>query len=385
MFPEELLAQFVTCPRCGHGNKFQTHRNGKAAQGSVAVVELPPVQVAELPSPSATAPTPAETAVNGSNRAMDRSQAQSPAAPPAPMVEEPAVEAPISAWSLVALLTGTTALLSPWLFDSVPVTKWLGCASVVLGGLALLASLRPSTNRRAMEDASPKYDLSSNLLALFGGVAIWLLASNKPGILKPMWELSLPVKPRDMETLFAVPAVKPREEGRQIGADEWVDAAISFIRQDDLIVAIDSVASRPLRLGKGMLGLGKSTPAISVHLRLANLGSDVIPVQGFALGAAAPVLTDDSGQSYPFLEARRRVPDKQRAVFDPKASLEAELAPTMMGRNAGYLLIFERAGGGSAFDPCKLEVPAALWGRKGTCRFRLEAPFERTAEGVTKQ
>src|SRR3954454_3166906 len=74
MFPEELLAQFVTCPRCGHGNKFQTHRNGKAAQGSVAVVELPPVQVAELPSPSATAPTPAETAVNGSNRAMDRSQ-----------------------------------------------------------------------------------------------------------------------------------------------------------------------------------------------------------------------------------------------------------------------------------------------------------------------
>jgi len=118
-------------------------------------------------------------------------------------------------------------------------------------------------------------------------------------------------------------------------------------------------------------------------VRLLNLGSDVLPVPAFADGETAPVLTDEAGKTYRFVEARRRIPDKQKAVFDAKAPLAAELAPTMQGRSAGWLLIFERPAAGS-FEQVKLELPAAAWSRTGKCRFRLDELFERTGEGINR-
>lgn len=368
-FPEELLGNFVTCPRCGHGNKFQPGRKAKSAQGNVAVAEPPPAQVAAS-APPAASPSPVPEAAAPPQAATEAvSAAPEPSAPlvPPPPEEEPAV----STWSLVAIAIAILALFSPWLLNDLSLTKWISGAALLFAGVACLGSI----------GAARKHDWTCNFAALFGSFLVLSLATAKPGLLRPVWEMDIPVKARDLETMVVVPGAKPRAEGKPVGAEDYVDAVENVIRQEDLVIAVDSLSVQMTK-PKGLLA--KPFPTVAIHVRLTNLGGDTISVSGFTLdGPTAPSLVDGAGNPCAFVEARRRVPDKTKAVFDAKAPLAAELAPSMFARNLGYLLIFERPTPGT-FDQGRLQLPAAAWGRNGTARFQLSGVFERTATGVTR-
>jgi len=326
----------------------------------VAVAEPPP-EVAES-APAA----PGATGNPGS-----AAEIQLPSAAPVPFVSEPEEERLVSNWSAIAIGIGIVALFSPWLFNDLRLTKWLAGGSLLVGAIASLGSF----------GFARKHDWTCNLVALIGGVLILSLAAANPGLLRPLWEIDLPVKARDLDTMVCVPAAQPRAPGKAMAADEVVDAIENVIRQEDVIVAVDSLSMPTLR-PKGLAT--RPIPVVAVHVRLTNLGSETIPVSGFGEGATVPTLVDSAGNQFAFLEARRRVPDKQRAVFDAKAPLTAELGATMFGRSVGYLLLFERPPGAN-LDQAKLELPAAAWTRNGTCRFQFNGVFERTASGVTKQ
>jgi hypothetical protein len=89
-------------------------------------------------------------------------------------------------------------------------------------------------------------------------------------------------------------------------------------------------------------------------------------------------LKDESGQVYNLVEQQKRVRAGQRDPYYEtiKEPTVFELRPHSMTVSQDLLLVFAEAGLAKDFKPLQLEVPCSAWGRQGTCKFRIAAPYK---------
>jgi len=194
----------------------------------------------------------------------------------------------------------------------------------------------------------------------FASAAVLALTLFAPGLLNGFWALDVPIPPRDANKLMRAPRDQTGVEETPLAAGDWVDATTEAIRQDDLLIRVEKTWSGPLE-DKG------PTSYLLVYFRLVNHGSgQSIPFEGFGTDKHRPVLTDDLGHSYPFLEQRPRKLNVRGAIF------EAAVSPAGLVLQRGKLdslLVFQVPA--SPSDTLKLELPASAWGRQGVCKMRL--------------
>jgi hypothetical protein len=187
---------------------------------------------------------------------------------------------------------------------------------------------------------------------------ILLLIWFAPGFLNSRWAIDKAVPKPDPNLLAVVSRNKAMEKGRPLAADETVDAATEGIRQDDVVVLIDSV-----KIG-AVDGKGRS-PYLLVQFRVVNSGQgESISLEGFT--EHPPVLSDSAGQTFAFIEERlKQIKDKHVVFVDWSGRQSVEIAPR---DHQDVMLIFEVP---SKADALQLQISSAAWGRQGICRFRI--------------
>jgi hypothetical protein len=264
----------------------------------------------------------------------------------------------LSPWSLAAFGFGVVALLLASLLGVRILTIGLSGGGIVMAVLGFWTNLQKGPARDRVT------------LALGGTISggVLILALFVPGVINSRWARDFSVPAGDPNKLVQVPRDQPRLEGKPLSPDDWVDAVQDAIRQDDVFIRLESVQIDQLA-DKG------ENKYLQVHLRLGNSGHErTIVVTGFSPDKDQPVLTDESGKPYPFLEQRlRKRPRGGRGplVFDLTGPQEKEVAAT------GYLdvlLVFEAPA--ATVAALNLEVPAAAWGRTGVCKFRFPESFK---------
>jgi hypothetical protein len=260
----------------------------------------------------------------------------------------------ISPWGAAAFAVATLALLQA----SVLGLRWLTVGLAALGLLLLGQGIRATRNDRQSRDRV--------WFTVGGGLSgvVLLAALIVPGLLNSRWAIDSAVPQTDPDAQMLVPRARPLDEGRRLAAEDWAEAETEAIRQGDLIVRVESVEVGPLPEKADV-------PYLLVHLRLANCKHGTIAAEGFGNDKQPPVLTDDAGGSYPFLEGRPRRPASGAPVFAVSAPQGATLGPL---ERQDYLLVF--AAPPSPLPALKLEVPASAWGRNGACKIRISRLFD---------
>jgi hypothetical protein len=238
--------------------------------------------------------------------------------------------------------------------------RWLTLGLAALGGLAVFLGFRA--------DPAKLQDKDRVWLTLGGilNAVVVLLVLFAPTVLNAWWGMDN-AAPRDFNAMMIVRRTDPLGEGKPISAEDCADAYTEAIRQEDVVVSVESV-----RIGSVP---GRSGNFLIVFVRLANRGERILPVEPFDQQDHQPKLTDDSGQAVLFVEPRKWVVRPRKAgppLFEPASGQSAELAAL------GYLdyqLVF--AAPPTPFRPLKLEIPASTWGRSGECRIRISQLFSR--------
>jgi hypothetical protein len=263
----------------------------------------------------------------------------------------------VSPWGLSAFVLATVGLLSA----SVVGIRMLTLGLTALGLVVALLGIAATKEERTTKDG-----VWLILGVLLSGLII-LMTLFMPGLLNNRWALDVAVAAANPDKQVAVPREQPLGEGRPLRADESVDAATEGIRQDDLLIRVESVKA-------GQLPDKGKASFVLVHFRLGSMGHQTITFQGFDRDVHKPLLTDNAGRSYAFLEQRKRLGTSTGTFFDTKASGGVDVAPLVQ---QDYLLVFESSNASLKLElPAKLEVPAPAWGRKGVCQFRIAAFFD---------
>jgi hypothetical protein len=280
--------------------------------------------------------------------------------------EEEEDETWISPLGVGAFLTATLALL-PASLPQVDLS-WLSVALASLGLLLVVLGLWSTRKARRGKDR-----VWFTLGTVLNG-AVLLVALAFPGLLNDWWALNTRVAKENPEALVIVARRMPDalEEGRPLGEDA-ADATSEGVRQGDVLVSVPSAKVGPVS------GMGE-TPYLIVQLRLTNCKTErTVEVEGFGSEQNRPVLTDDAGRSYKFVEQRPGKTDRNAGLlFAPANPAAAKLEPwggvtSGAGPSQDYQLLF--ASPPSPFQPLKLEVPASAWGRTGVCRIRISRLF----------
>jgi hypothetical protein len=267
--------------------------------------------------------------------------------------QEAAIPSWINPWGAAAFGLATLALLQATLVGFRFLTVLLALAGSVLVGLGI---------RATGEDRKTRDQVWFYISGVLNG-AILILALFLPGVLNSWWALDRPAPSKDPNKLVLVPRDKTQEEGQPLGADDWADASTEAIRQDDVLVRVESVKVGPVA-DKG------TDSRLLVHLRLANVGQGKpIPFEGFG-GKHEPKLTDESGGSFAFQEQRLRKPARGAPVFEASGPRTVEVQPMVP---QDVLLIFEAP---PKTEGLRLEIPSSAWGRKGVCKLRIPALFD---------
>jgi len=248
-------------------------------------------------------------------------------------------------------------------FAAVLAQKFITIGLLAVGMMLTVLGVRATRENRTTSDIAWLVT-GGGLCGL--GLLLTLVA---PALLNPFWAIDLSIPKADPDSQVRVPRGDPRGQGRPVSTHDWTDVTTEVIRQNDVVVRVESVKAGPLP-GKG------DRSYVKIHLRLANVGYErYIPFDGFAREKHAPVLTDDSGRTYAFREQRWRnhAPGpKGRAAAEPVFEAAPErLVYVTPNRNVDRLLVFE----GSPGKALKLELPAAAWGRRGTFKFRIPGLF----------
>ena len=189
------------------------------------------------------------------------------------------------------------------------------------------------------------------------------LAIFSPGLLNNRWALDFAVPKPNQDEQVVIPRDQPRDPGKVLTTEDWVDAATEAIRQDDMLLRVESVQV-------GSFADKGPTAYVLVHLQFANIGSGTITFHGFDRDKHLPVLSDTLGSSYAFAEQRQRVPASGEPLFAPPKQGGMTLSAT---KAQGYQLVFESPPSG--FKSLKLELPATAWGRDGEYKFLISKPF----------
>jgi hypothetical protein len=261
---------------------------------------------------------------------------------------------PLNVWGLAGFILGALGLLAASLVGIWIVTvalSALGVGAVAWGWVA------------TRHDRQPKDRVWLNLGGGMSGVVL-LITLFLPGLLNDLWPVDVPVAAADANKLELVERDTP-DERKPLGADDWANAATQAIRQDDALVRLESVKA-------GAVPGKNSAQYLQIHFRLANVGrKQDFTFEGFDKDARLPVLKDNSGRSFTFVEQRPRVTARGEPKF---VEPNSQPVPVTATQKAEYLLVFELPPTG----PYLLELPAAAWGRTGVCRFRIESSFDST-------
>jgi hypothetical protein len=195
--------------------------------------------------------------------------------------------------------------------------------------------------------------------------AILLLVFVAPGYLNSFWGMDFAVPEPDPNAQIIVDRRNPLAAGKPQAADEWANAENDAVRQHEILLRVDEVETGPLP--------DKETgECLLIHVRIANTGQGrKVMFEGFSKGKHEPILKDRTGRTIAFLEQRPR-------KYNAGGPIEFESGPakTVEVRSSSlldYQLVFAAPTPGS--HPYKLELPAAAWGRQGTCRLLLPEKF----------
>lgn len=203
-------------------------------------------------------------------------------------------------------------------------------------------------------------------IALSGAlsVIILLLLFFAPGVLNIRWAIDKAVPKPDPNHLTVVPIDKRMQKGRPLLPNETVDAATEALRQDDVVISVESA-----KIGKLT---GEGSPHLLVQCRIVNLGqSEVISLEGFS--RLSPVLTIGSDRPVPFLEQRLKEIRNRSVLYvewDPRQAVEIAPRGANINNSQDFMLIFDSPPEG---ETLQLKLNSAAWGRQGICRFRIAA------------
>jgi hypothetical protein len=267
----------------------------------------------------------------------------------------------ISVWGLLPLIVAglamaQTSILGRNALRSVTV-------AVALCGLvsAIIAIWATRTSRASSDRTWIRVGVVLNVLIL-------LLVLVAPGILNQWWEnSSTSRRPVELNDLFVVPYEQTHDQGRP--ADNgWVDAATEAIRVgEDLVIRVESAESRVV----AEMGNAKH---LVINLRIGSFSRATnIHFTGFN-GEWVPVLRDKSGRALTLKKQQIRRRTNGKAVFE-----DAPTGPTDIEINSrrnpsqDVLFFFDLP---ATLDGLHLEVPCAVFGRKGTCRFEISQLFD---------
>jgi hypothetical protein len=265
----------------------------------------------------------------------------------------------VSWWGLSAASLASLAVL----FVSVPRWRLPALALATLGLAVVLFGLLATLEGRKASDC---------VWLTLGGIAnaaVLFLVLVAPEIFNGLWVIDTAVPRTDPDQQVLMARDQSRED-RVLVDGQWADAADDAIRQDDLLLRVQSVQVGPQPEDRAKRPAARF---LLVHLRLLNVGHErTIQLAGFAEDTHRPTLTDDRGRPLAFLEQRYRKPARGPAVFEtgPRPG-SVPLVPT---GHVDALLIFE-----APLTPAgalQLELPAAAWGGKGVCRVRITRFFE---------
>lgn len=226
--------------------------------------------------------------------------------------------------------------------------------TIALSGLGVIAAAL------GLPGLSSRRDRPWLIVGGFLGGAVVLLALFAPWVLNTYWAMDVPVLETDPHPLVVTPRADPHGKGSPLTADTWADADKEAIRQDDLLIWVDSVVA-------GRLPDKAAKPYLLVNFKLSQLRTERDITVSALTGTQSPVLTDAAGTPWALVEQRPR-----RAIITP---FDAEVL-------IDQILIFElplavlqlpaaKAADSELPVDLKLEVPASAWGRQGVCRFRI--------------
>jgi hypothetical protein len=267
-----------------------------------------------------------------------------PAAVPNQEEEDTASEGvKVNPYGAVAVALAALATMSATLVGVRLVTIVL----VVLGLLVVAVGLVVGKAERERKDRV-WFTLGGALNGL-----VLLVVLFRPGWLNSFWALDRETDEPGPQQMIAVPRMQPSAPGKWLTADDWVDASKDAIRQDKVLVRIESVKS----------GSRGGVPCLQVHFQIVNNGTEVLKIAAFS--DHKPVLTDGSGRSFAFLRPQRRIYGEGPPVFEdvPDQGIELKVDNTK-----DYLFLFALP---PRLDLLKLEVPASAWGREGRCQFDI--------------
>jgi hypothetical protein len=229
---------------------------------------------------------------------------------------------------------------------------WLTIALLVLGVsiAGYGAWIRP-------DNRQPRDNVWLAVCVAFSG-SIALLICFAPGVLNSRWVIDRTIPKSDPNELTAVPRDKAMQKGRALSPDEVLDAAIEAYRQDDVVVRIESAKIGQLA-GKG------DKPYLLVRFRIVNTGQgQSISLEGFS--EHQPVLCDESGHSFAFVEQRLKQIKNRAEVFEDWSGQQSVEIGSRGAQDV--MLVFESPRKSEALQ---LDISSAVWGRKGLCRFRI--------------
>jgi putative heme-binding domain-containing protein len=250
-----------------------------------------------------------------------------------------------SPWGPVAFALAVFGLLAASLGGDLRLSNALALLGLVVVGAGVAFTWR----KRQLRDS-----VWLGVGGVMSGLVLNLIVF-APGLLNNNRVMDVAIPEGDPNRLVSVALDEPMGQGRQLAADEGVDAAKEGIRQDDLFVRLDSVSA-------GRLPERGPATYLLINFRLTQIRREgTNSFQGFADEKRRPVLTDNLGRSYAFLSHRPRKPFTTK--FDMPLEIDHVLAFTLPTAD------FESLKIGSL----NLEVPAAAWGRQGTCRFHIKS------------
>jgi hypothetical protein len=257
----------------------------------------------------------------------------------------------VSPWGASAFSAGTLALLQASLLG----VWWLTIALGILG-LALVGQGIVATGRDRQLKDRMWFTLGS--LVNIGVLGVALIA---PGLLNRYWAMTAVPPHEDPQQIMMVGRTTPQEKGTPIGAADWGDGRDMALRQESVFMRVESVKAGSLP--------GKADGSVLIHLRIQNARHErTITIEPFSNDGHRPVLTDEAGRAFPFVEQKLRKPAKGAPVFIVDSRV-VELNPD---ERQEYLLVFAAAG---RWEKLKLEMPASAWGQKGAFKFRIPGHF----------
>lgn len=231
-------------------------------------------------------------------------------------------------------------------------TRWLTILFSIVG-----VSLAGYGAWKERDDPQPQDKFWLVLTGTFGGL-ILLLICFAPGVINNRWAMDGTIPKPDPNELTAVPRDKAMQKGRALTKDEVLDSGSESFRQDDVVIKIESAYI-------GQVARKGEKAYLQIYFLIVNLSpTESISFAGF--GDYQPVLADDSGRSFGYIEQRLKQIKNKSVVFEDWGSRQSiDIAP----RGAQELmLIFEAPPG---VNPLQLEINSAAWGRIGLCRFRI--------------